>query len=140
MKLSHKKIKRMKHLIKFENIDNNSSEYDKDIRDIKNILLELEDEFPYIEISVFEPEEPEVEEVFEIFINLKYDTMSDDITTIFGRDIYSLEYNLNRSKFTYILMNCIERISNHVLGKPIVQIVDLFDYTSTNISITFEIT
>jgi hypothetical protein len=130
----------MKHLIKFENIDNNSSEYDKDIRDIKNILLELEDEFPYIEISVFEPEEPEVEEVFEIFINLKYDTMSDDITTIFGRDIYSLEYNLNRSKFTYILMNCIERISNHVLGKPIVQVVDLFDYTSTNVIISFEIT
>lgn len=123
-------MKKLRHFKTFENIDN-PSEYDNDIRDIKDILLELEDEFPYIEIIVTSPYDND-DEVFGIDIFTKDGK-------IFGSDIYSLEYNLNRSKFTNILMNCIEKISNNVLGKPIINIIDLFEQRSIKIEVSFEI-
>ena len=121
----------MKHLIKFENIDNNSSEYDNDIRDIKDILLELEDEFPYIEISVSDPTSKYKK--FRISIDTRISRI-DDLRQwrgsveddVFGSDVYSIEYNLNRLEFTKILMGCVDKITKTVLGKTNVHIEGLF--------------
>jgi hypothetical protein len=116
----------MKHLIKFENIDNNSSEYDNDIRDIKDILLELEDEFPYIEISVSDPTSKYKK--FRISIDTRISRIEDDSNDddVFGSDVYSIEYNLNRLEFTKILMGCVDKITKTVLGKTNVHIEGLF--------------
>lgn len=114
-------MKKLRHFKTFENIDS-TSEYDNDIRDIKNILLELEDEFPYIEISVSDPTSKYRK--FRISIDTKISDGSDD--DVFGSDVSSIEYNLNRLEFSKILMGCVDKITKTVLGKTNVHIKGLF--------------
>ena len=57
----------MNYLKKFEN--NQEENYDEEIKDIQSILIDLKDEFPYIEGDIYQPSQPD--EPFDIILQCK---------------------------------------------------------------------
>jgi hypothetical protein len=85
----------MKHIKKFENKDL----FDEDLLEIKSILRELKDEYPYIEGQVFLTQS----DLIEIHLNCE---------NIFSTELRrgTLEFNKSKMKFIELVISTIERL------------------------------
>lgn len=92
----------MKHLKKFENTSENNEEFDE----IKSILTELKDEYPYIEGQIFFPEietDPTITSQIEIQLECE---------NVFSKDLKkgTVEYHNTKLKFIELVIKTIERL------------------------------
>jgi hypothetical protein len=85
----------MKRIKKFENKDS----FDEDFLEIKSILQELKDEYPYIEGQIFLTQS----DLIEIHLNCE---------NIFSRELKNgaLEYHKSKMKFIELVISTIERL------------------------------
>ena len=88
----------MKHLKKFENTSENNEEFDE----IKSILTDLKDEYPYIEGQIMFPE---IETDPNIEIQLECEN-------VFNKDLKkgTVEYHNTKLKFIELVIKTIERL------------------------------
>jgi hypothetical protein len=95
--------------------------FSDEIRDIKNVLIDLQDEYPYIEGDLYLPE---IEEgSFEIVLNTKDLLLKGGKSDLIESSIRSHKTKL---KFINFLVNIVDRIENATHRKA--NIKDLFEW------------
>ena len=114
----------MNYLKKFEN--NKEENYDDEIKDIQSILIDLKDEFPYIEGDIYQPSGPD--EPFDIILQCKNILRARDIEND-GKK-FTLEYSKEKVKFINHLIKIIEQLENALHMKA--SIINLWQWDEWN--------
>lgn len=103
--------------------------FSDEIRDIKNVLIELKDEYPYIEGDIYLPEKEDGS--FEIVLNTKDTLIKKDKSDF-------IQSTKKKMKFMNFLVNIVERIENATRRKS--SIKDLFEWGQSDSKETINIT
>lgn len=93
-----------------------SDDYSDEIQIIKNVLIDLKDEYEYIDGEIFTPKN--TDDYFHIKLYLK--------DVVFKGEKYSLELQKNKSEFINFLIKIIERLELATHMKSLT--IDLFEW------------